>query len=44
MRDFKPYLVHILEECEYLENASENLNYVEINQKFFLSFLFFPFS
>ena len=27
MKAFKPYLLHIIEECEYLEKASENLKF-----------------
>ena len=27
MKAFKPYLMHILEECEYLESSSKNLKF-----------------
>ncbi len=27
MREYKPYLMHILEECEYLEKNSKNLKF-----------------
>jgi len=27
MKTFKPYLMHILEECEYLESSSKNLKF-----------------
>jgi len=27
MKEFKPYLMHILEECEYLEGSSKNLKF-----------------
>ena len=27
MKDIKPYLKHIIDECRYLENASRDLDY-----------------
>ena len=27
MKAFKPYLMHILEECEYLESSSKDLKF-----------------
>ena len=27
MKAFKPYFMHILEECEYLESSSKNLKF-----------------
>ena len=27
MKDIKPFLRHIIDECEYLENASRNLEF-----------------
>jgi len=29
MKVFKPYLMYILEECEYLENSSKSLKFEE---------------
>ena len=35
MKKYKPYLMHIIEECEYLERNSQNLKFEDFLSEYF---------